>query len=182
MLEAALIRFEDGSRWGHEYDLPTHRWAQRLHEPAAQLIDQLPHPVPGDVASLARGAVNQLPHLARHVENAIERWAGEGRLIARARNLPRSERHVDAVLRDRFVIATAADVAPVLLATQVTRRLSSTLAGELHRSAGRVGVQPHPRLAAALVEEAAGRRTVRDAAYAERLAGRYRHDHPRRGA
>ena len=127
-----------------------------------------------DGATAARATVNQLPTIARHLHSAISAWADDGRLIARARHLPRSDEHIDAVIHNRFVIATPADVGPVLLAAQVTARLAAAQSSELHRSADHVGIQPHPHLAAALVDRSPERGLERDAAYAERLADRCR--------
>ncbi len=174
VLNAALVRFDDGGRRRGDYPGATREWAQRLHEAALSLLDPQNRPAEADAATAARATANQLPTIAGHLHSAISGWADAGRLIARARHLPRSGEHVDAVVHNRFVIATPGDVGPVLLAAQVTARLAAAQAGELHRSAEHLGIQPQPHLAAALAAQSRQSGLGREAAYAERLADRCR--------
>jgi len=172
VLQAALLRFDDGSRHRAPTGSSTVSWALRLQ----QSIEKLRRPVTGtdlaELASTARVVANQLPAIAGMMDTAVASWAGEGRLLARARSLPSSEEHVLAVIRDEVVVATARDVGPVLVAGRVTRRLSSALAVELDRSSGRIGNQPQPHVITSLAADTRAARLTGDAQWARRLAAR----------
>ena len=172
VLQAALVRFDDGSRRNAPTGSSTLSWALQLQ----RSIENLRRPVNGtdiaELATTARAVANQLPAIAGHIDSAVARWAAEGKLLARARSLPSSEEHVLAVIRDKIVVATSRDVGPVLVAGRVTRRLSSALAVELDRSSGRIGDQPQPHLLASLAADTRAALLTGDAQWARRLVAR----------
>jgi hypothetical protein len=172
-MQAALTRFEDGSRYRTDPASAVARWEVQLH---SALQQPAPPGKQADLAELAtttRLLVNHLPLIARHLERAVERWARDGALLAAARSLPRSDEHINAVMRNQVVVVTARDVGPVLLAARAARCLSTALATELDRSAGLLGDQPQPHLARALAAESRTPRVERDARWAHHLAARY---------
>lgn len=173
VVQAALLNFDDGSRYSKAPPSVVVDWAVRLQES----VDALPNRATSlaevhEGATAARAVANQLPALADQIAGAVQRWATGGRLYARARSLPPSERHVPEMLHNRVVIATPEDVAPVARAARVAGRLSTALAVELDRTAGRIGRQPQRHLAAALATGLNADRLAHDAQWAERLAAR----------
>ncbi len=166
VVQAALIRFDDGSRLS---SAPP----SRTIEAALALSHILPTPSRDPAAATqARFVANQLPELAARVREAVDGWGRSGGLFARARSLARCEDRVGAVLADRVVVAVRPDVEPVVLATRVAARLSAALALELDRSAGRVGQQPQPNLVRGYAQAMPQDRLGRDAQWASGLAAR----------
>lgn len=172
VLQAALIRFDDGSRHATAGPSQVTERAVVLQQVATSVARGESGHTVADAATAMRYVANQLPAIAGHIETSLSRWAESGRLLARARSLPRSEERVPELLRDRTVVVRPRDVGPVLLAARVAGRLSSALALELDRTAGRVGGRPQPHLVRALAEQARPLHTQRDARWADRLARR----------
>ena len=180
VVQAGLVRFDDGTRLARGS-------ASRTIEQAAVLqraVVAADHgaigrtvawagerPVDlGEAATSTRYMVNQLPEVARTVGNLVRQGAIEGRLMARARNLPRTEARVAELVNDEVVIVAPADVDAVLLACRVATRLSAALAVELDRSAAVVGRQPQPGLVGALARLQPARRLARDSEWIHAVA------------
>lgn len=126
VVQAALVRFEDGSRHRGAPPSASVAAALRVHEALAR------DPVtgrPGDevTASLARVA-EQLPPIARELQRAAVRWGREQVLFAKARDLVRREELVPAILANRAVRIAEIDLVPVVAALRVAERLSGALA------------------------------------------------------
>jgi hypothetical protein len=172
VLQAALIRFDDGSRHSAAARSAVPGLALSLHEsPSAMLL------VPDrgnldEVATAARFVANQLPAVAETVEDAVLRAAQDGRLVARARSLGTSDEHIIAKIHDQPVVVTPRDVGPVLHTARVTARLSASLAVELDRSSNTIGRQPQPYLVRALGDGLRPDELARDAVWTRRLADR----------
>lgn len=167
----ALVRFQDaGCRRRNADPSETVRVAFGLQRALARIGRD------GDVdaqeATALRGVANQLPLLARELNLAARRWAGERTLYARARDLLHTEDMVPAILTDSTVPATAEHLGPVVAAIRTAERLSAALPVELNRTAGQLGHQPQPQLAAAHALQAADRHLDADAKWAARLAAR----------
>lgn len=173
VVQAVLVRFDDGSRHPAAPRSQIGEQALTLHRAVAALADFKPDGrTLGDTMTAVRFCANQLPAVAASVTDAMQQLTQSGRLLARARNLPRSEEHVVEVIHDKVVIVTPRDIGPVLISTRATERLSTALALDLDRTAARIGTQPQPRLIAAMRETMQPELHARDARWAERLAGR----------
>jgi hypothetical protein len=174
VVQAALIRFDDGSRLRGGPPSATIEHAVALHQalPTAKLPVERANLGQAKTISTARGVVNQLPELARRIEAALDRWGSSGRLFARARNLARRDEHITAIIGDRVVVAGPLDVHPVLTSTRVAARLSGALAVELDRTVGVPRGQPHSQLINAPTEKTSEIRLARDAQWASDLAAR----------
>lgn len=149
VVQVALARLDDGSRFGSAPSSAVVRRALQLHRGVDNLMTARAddaHADPNEVATSTQFAVGQLPRIARQVEGAVHRWAGDGKLFARARSLPPSDRHVLAVVRDEVVMATPHDVAPMTTAARVAGRASAMLALELDRTIGPLGQRLQPQL------------------------------------
>jgi hypothetical protein len=169
VLQGALIRFDDGSRFatpsGSEITSRALELQQGIH---ALERDDAPGS-PETIAALRRLA-NRLPGLADVVGSSVHRWAGSRLLFARARTLPSSEEHVEAVVRDRVVVVTPRDVGPVVISAHVVARLSTALAVDLERTFGRPAPTADRYLMAALKTDYQVDVLGRDERWAHRLA------------
>ena len=177
VLQAGLVRFDDGARLSSNPASPTVERAIALQRAVIAaheaLIDRAADGQPvdlGEAATSARYLANHLPETARAIGSEVRQWAIEGKLMARARNLPRTEQRITEHLRDQVVIAAPADVDAVLLAARVATRLSAALAVELDRTATILGHQPQPGLVAALARLQPARSIERDADWAHTVA------------
>ena len=149
--------FDDGTRGRPPDATAVTRWARLLdgglkHDltPDVPLREQLrARPDLPELATSLRQVANHLPDVAEHLHLAVQRWAARRQLAAAARNLPYREGLLHAHLHNTIVIAQADDLDPPRAALRRAATLSTELAAELHRSAGRVGIQPQPYLAAA---------------------------------
>lgn len=130
VVQAALVRFDDGSRRRSLGPSPSLAAAVRVHEAVAQLRSR-DDPNDAAVTTLPRVAA-ELPVLARALERAAIRWSREHTLFARAQNLVRREELVPAILAKRVVPIDELDMVPVIAALRVSERLSSSLAAELN--------------------------------------------------
>jgi hypothetical protein len=151
VVQAALTRFDDGSRYATTPWSPVVEWALRLSDGISGLRTDRPLSGPADhreEAAATRFAAAQLGPIGTLIEDAVHRWAAEGKLFARARSLPRSDRHVRAVVRDQVIVVGPMDVAPVQASTRIARRLSVALAGEIDRTAGILASSWEPDLSA----------------------------------
>jgi hypothetical protein len=150
----SLNSFDDGTRIRHTSATVIAGAAVQLHH---GLRDQLGvdastdtlrgrHDV-AEVATTIRQIANHLPVIADQLTCAVAHWGGTGQLTALASNLPHTGRSLDAYLHRRIVTVDLADLTPTLTALRHARTLAIHLAGELHLSAGKLGVQPQPYLA-----------------------------------
>jgi hypothetical protein len=173
VLQGALVRFDDGSRFVSRApsSITASALAVQRHVEAfaGAPFDRRPS---RDNVTDGSGVANQLPDLARVVGEAVEKWAGTGRLFARARSLPSSEEHVLAVIQGETVVVTPRDVGPVLMSARATARLSAALAIEMDRSATRLGHRPQSHVIAALEGLARPDLRARDTRWANNLATR----------
>jgi len=101
-----------------------------------------------EVATGIRIVANLLPLVADRIEFQARRWARLGRLHASAAELPMREDRVELVLQRRAVTVDVRDLRPSVNAIRTAGVCSANLAVDLDRSAGRVGTQPQPLLAA----------------------------------
>ncbi len=148
LLQATLLRFDDGSRYAAPSASALTEHALALHHTVATLAAN--HEAIDQVATAMRYVANQLPTIAECVETAVVGWTGTGRLFAKARAMPRSEERVSEFIADRAVIVRPPEIGPVLLVARAAQRQSAALAVELDRTAGYVGRQPQPNLVRAL--------------------------------
>ena len=150
----SLNSFDDGTRIRHTSATAIAGAAVQLHH---GLRDQLGvdastdtlrgrHDV-AEIATALRQIANHLPVIADQLTRAVAHWGGTGQLTALASNLPHTGRSLDAYLHRRIVTVDLADLTPTLTALRHARTLAIHLAGELHQSAGKLGVQPQPYLA-----------------------------------
>jgi hypothetical protein len=172
VLQAALIRFDDGSRHSAMARSTVPALALALHEAMRTLRLNHDRSNLDTVATTVRFVANQLPAIAETVEAALLHAAHDHTLVARARSLGTSEDHLGAKIHDRAVVVTPRDIGPVLNTARITARLSTSLAVELDRSAATVGLQPHPYLVRALADGFRHEQLAHDAAWTERLAAR----------
>jgi hypothetical protein len=135
VVQAALVRYDDGSRYASMPTSSVIEWADHLGAGIANLAASAVHANERDRHIAVRSAVNELAPIATYVEDAVHRLAADGKLFARARTLPRSDRHVRAVVRDQVVVASPSDVSAVRASSRVAKRLSAALATEISRIA-----------------------------------------------
>ena len=150
----SLNSFDDGTRIRHTTDTAIAAAAVQLHH---GLRDQLGVDATTDtlrgrhdlaeIATALRQIAKHLPVIADQLTRAVAHWDGTGQLTALASNLPYSGRSLDAYLHRRIVTVDLADLKPTLTTLRHAHTLAIHLAGELHRSAGKLGVQPQPYLA-----------------------------------
>ena len=131
--QAALIRFDDGSRYGSTPPSAVTRWAMHLTDATERLANILRSAGPADLDELTVvtwSAAGRLPIALAGRAGHAYRWVGDGKLFARARALPQSARHVRAVVRDEVVIATPHDLSDVV----ASARTAAPLGGAGHRA------------------------------------------------
>lgn len=124
-VQAALSRFDDGSRRRNATPTPTVDAARSVHDAltraqAEPILDR-------HTAATVRLLAAQLPSLARDLTAAATRWANKHTLYGRARDLQRRDDRVPALLTNAVVRADEPDLLPVLTALTVARRLSAAL-------------------------------------------------------
>ncbi|MBO0865593.1 MAG: hypothetical protein J2P16_11045 [Mycobacterium sp.] len=113
----------------------------------------------GRSATHARMIANQLPTTAAALATGLARTADRSLIIAPARLLPAEQARTDptrtaAVIRNQLVPVNRFDIDPVTTALRRVETSSVCLAAQLAHTAGYVGVQPQPHLAAALISRA----------------------------
>jgi hypothetical protein len=136
LLQTSLIRFDDGSRYVSASPSSVTRWALHLTDGIERLPEAPRHASAADPDELEGiwFAAGQLGSIAAHIEKAMYRWAGDGKLFAKARGLPQSERHVRAVVSDRVVMATSHDLSDVVASARLAGHTSAELATDIQRS------------------------------------------------